>query len=303
MGMMKGVLCGLIFVIVNCVMESTTEDVIDLNIDSFRDLVENGNSELYLVEFYSPHCGVCQNFMTSWITVGEYLQGVVPVARLSTDESANRPLVEKYGVSGVPHIALFIRGNKEPFVYREQPRTPLNIVKWVLPYFKEPVINVESRNIGKYLCSGNSAEVYPDRFLLVYREMDVVPPLFLQLATKWKGKAIFANHRLPTDETWKEAKFPAEVEIHSFPAVVVLRSIHNIQYPGEQSRFLVYSGEEEVKLEELIGNAEVRVEVREKQMSGPGLFWILFASVVVLGIICVVCILANTKPTRSRHFV
>uniref|UniRef100_A0A224XCV9 protein disulfide-isomerase n=1 Tax=Panstrongylus lignarius TaxID=156445 RepID=A0A224XCV9_9HEMI len=82
----------------------TTSDVIDLNENNFDKLVTKSD-EIWIVEFYAPWCGHCQQFVPEFSKAATALKGVVKVGGVNADEQ--KPLAGRFGVRGFPTVKIF----------------------------------------------------------------------------------------------------------------------------------------------------------------------------------------------------
>ncbi|XP_012219371.1 protein disulfide-isomerase A6 homolog [Linepithema humile] len=106
----------------NCLYASNSA-VIDLRPNNFDNLVLNSD-HIWIVEFYAPWCGHCQQLTPEYDKAATALKGVVKVGAVNADE--HKSLGSKYGISGFPTIKIFGLDSKpEDF---NGPRTAAGIV-------------------------------------------------------------------------------------------------------------------------------------------------------------------------------
>ncbi|KAL6255767.1 hypothetical protein P5V15_013010 [Pogonomyrmex californicus] len=106
----------------NC-MYASNSAVIDLKPNNFDNLVLNSD-HIWVVEFYAPWCGHCQQLIPEYDKAATALKGIVKVGAVNADE--HKSLGGKYGVRGFPTIKIFGL-DKKPEDYNG-PRTAAGIV-------------------------------------------------------------------------------------------------------------------------------------------------------------------------------
>lgn len=121
----------------NCMYASSTA-VIDLKPNNFDERVLS-SSHIWVIEFYAPWCGHCQQLMPEYDKAAVALKGVVKVGAVNADE--HKSLATKYGVRGFPTIKIFGLDSK-PEDYNG-PRTAAGIV--------EAALNAASQKVRRAL--------------------------------------------------------------------------------------------------------------------------------------------------------
>ena len=99
-----------------------------LTADNFQQKVINSD-QLWLVEFYAPWCGHCQQLAPAWEKAAKSLRGVVKVGALDAD--AHQQIGSMYGVRGFPTIKFFGFNKKKPVDYQGG-RSSDEIVRYAL---------------------------------------------------------------------------------------------------------------------------------------------------------------------------
>ncbi|KAL0115983.1 hypothetical protein PUN28_011096 [Cardiocondyla obscurior] len=119
-------------------MYSSKSAVVDLRPNNFDNLVLNSD-HIWVVEFYAPWCGHCQQLIPEYDKAATALKGVVKVGAVNADE--HKSLGSKYGVRGFPTIKIFGL-DKKPEEYNG-PRNAAGIV--------DAALNAASQKVRKIL--------------------------------------------------------------------------------------------------------------------------------------------------------
>ena len=82
--------------------------VLHLNEEGFFKLVES--EKPVLVDFWADWCGPCQMLAPAIEELAAQYDGKVAVAKVNVDE--NPDLAVRYGVSNIPTVVLFAKGNE-----------------------------------------------------------------------------------------------------------------------------------------------------------------------------------------------
>ncbi|KAM6915034.1 protein disulfide-isomerase A6 [Xenentodon cancila] len=94
---------------------SPSDDVVELTPSNFNREVIQSDS-LWLVEFYAPWCGHCQNLTPDWKKAATALKGIVKVGAVDADQ--HKSLGGQYGVRGFPTIKVFGANKNKPEDYQ-----------------------------------------------------------------------------------------------------------------------------------------------------------------------------------------
>lgn len=92
-------------------------DVVELNDSNFNRLVIQSD-EIWVVEFYAPWCGHCQQLVPEYTKLASALKGVVKVGAVNADE--HKQVGGQYGVKGFPTIKIFGANKQKPTDYNNQ---------------------------------------------------------------------------------------------------------------------------------------------------------------------------------------
>jgi len=109
----------------------TPSDVVVLTSSNFDSVVLDKSKDV-LVEFYAPWCGHCKSLAPVYEKLGTTYKNDknVVIAKMDADQSSNRPVSEKYGVTGFPTLKWFPKDNKEGVAY-ESGRSGEDFVKYI----------------------------------------------------------------------------------------------------------------------------------------------------------------------------
>ncbi|KAM8953881.1 protein disulfide-isomerase A6 isoform 2-T2 [Pelodytes ibericus] len=107
------VLCAL-FIAARC-MYSASDDVVELTPSNFNREVLQSDS-LWLIEFYAPWCGHCNQLTPEWKKVATALKGVVKIGAVDADQHPS--LGSQYGIKGYPTIKIFGSDKNKPQDYQ-----------------------------------------------------------------------------------------------------------------------------------------------------------------------------------------
>ncbi|KAM3602841.1 uncharacterized protein V6R79_011783 [Siganus canaliculatus] len=94
---------------------SASDDVVELNPSNFNREVLQSDS-LWLIEFYAPWCGHCQNLTPDWKKAATALKGIVKVGAVDADQ--HKSLGGQYGIRGFPTIKVFGANKNKPDEYQ-----------------------------------------------------------------------------------------------------------------------------------------------------------------------------------------
>lgn len=125
-------------------------DVVELTQSNFDRLVVQSD-DVWVVEFYAPWCGHCQQLKPEYIKLASGLKGVVKVGAVNADE--HNAIGGQYGVKGFPTIKIFGANKRSPVAYNGQ-RTAKAIVDAALDEVKA---KVTAQLSGKGGSSGGSS--------------------------------------------------------------------------------------------------------------------------------------------------
>lgn len=94
---------------------SPTSGVVDLTASNFDKHVLK-EDEVWIVKFYAPWCGHCQQFVSEYEKVAKALKGVVKVGAVNAEEYTE--LSNKYHIGGYPTVKIFGGNKNKPEDYK-----------------------------------------------------------------------------------------------------------------------------------------------------------------------------------------
>ncbi|XP_011505126.1 PREDICTED: probable protein disulfide-isomerase A6 [Ceratosolen solmsi marchali] len=112
---------------VQCMYPSDS-DVIDLTMNNFDKRVLDDHS-IWIVEFYAPWCGHCQQLKPEYEKAASALKGVIKVGGVNADE--HKSLGSRFGVRGFPTIKIFVGDKSTPEDFNG-PRTAAGLIEAAL---------------------------------------------------------------------------------------------------------------------------------------------------------------------------
>ncbi|XP_018578009.1 protein disulfide-isomerase A6 homolog [Anoplophora glabripennis] len=89
-------------------------NVVELTPNNFDNLVTRSD-EIWIVEFFAPWCGHCQQLVPEYTKAANALKGIVKVGAANVDE--HKELGGRYGVRGFPTIKIFGADKNKPEDY------------------------------------------------------------------------------------------------------------------------------------------------------------------------------------------
>ncbi len=94
---------------------SKSSGVIDLNSNNFNNRVTDSDG-VWVVEFYAPWCGHCQQLAPEYQKAAKALKGIIGVGGVNCDEE--KQLCGQFGVQGFPTIKIFGSNKNRPEDYQ-----------------------------------------------------------------------------------------------------------------------------------------------------------------------------------------
>ena len=89
--------------------------VVDLNSNNFDNRVKDSDG-VWVVEFYAPWCGHCQQLAPEYQKAAKALKGIIGVGGINCDEE--KQLCGQFGIKGFPTIKIFSSNKNKPDDYQ-----------------------------------------------------------------------------------------------------------------------------------------------------------------------------------------
>ncbi|GLV37609.1 calcium-binding protein 1 [Carabus blaptoides fortunei] len=211
----------------------STSNVVDLTTNNFDNKVIQSD-EVWIVEFYAPWCGHCQQLVPEYTKAAKALKGVVKVGSVNADD--HKSLGGRYGVKGFPTIKIFSANKNKPDDYNGA-RTAQGIVDAALSAARSKV-NAQLSGKSSSDSKGDSNDVVEltdnnfDKLVMESEDMWLVEffapwcghcknlaPHWADAATQLKGK-IKVGALDATVHTVKAKQY----EIQGYPTIKVFAS-------------------------------------------------------------------------------
>ncbi|CAG5121544.1 unnamed protein product [Candidula unifasciata] len=124
--------------------------VISLDQASFQEQVYNkGTDDIWLVDFFAPWCGPCQQLSPEWRKVAKKFKDKSTVHVAQVDCEVNKPLCRSQNVHSYPTIRLYPAGSTGSgihYAYSGWHRDATSIEAWVYNYLPSKVTTLTGRN-------------------------------------------------------------------------------------------------------------------------------------------------------------
>lgn len=122
-----------------------SSNVVELTTSNFDKLVINSD-EVWIVEFFAPWCGHCQQLVPEYQKAANALKGVVKVGAVNADE--HNSIGGRYEVRGFPTIKIFGANKNKPEDYNGQ-RTAQSLVDGAMAAVRSKVnLNLGGKSGG-----------------------------------------------------------------------------------------------------------------------------------------------------------
>ncbi|WIA21255.1 hypothetical protein OEZ85_000490 [Tetradesmus obliquus] len=161
---------------------------------------------LYLVEFYAPWCGHCQQLAPKWKKVAESLKAVAKVAAVNCDD--HKPICSARGVRGYPTIMALAPHSKSWQEYQGD-RSAAALSSWATSLIgNDAVVLKKESDLSSFLSQcgsssssgtgtssrkkqGSAAGASWGLCMVLVSSKSTVPSLWKALSVAYRGKAAF----------------------------------------------------------------------------------------------------------------
>ncbi|KAI0565877.1 protein disulfide-isomerase PDIA-2 Endoplasmic reticulum lumen [Gracilaria domingensis] len=185
------------------------EYVTELTPSNFDDLVIK-STETWLVKFYAPWCGHCQQSAPAFSKAAKKLHGVARLGVVNCDE--HKEIAQRFSIQGFPTIKVFKGEGKKarrPSDYNQARSSSAFVdhIKYIMPSF---VARVKPSGVQAFF---NDLPKLPH--VLLFTDKKSTSPLYKGLSARFKGRLSFGEVRK------SEAKHvPEQYSVNSFPTLL-----------------------------------------------------------------------------------
>ncbi|XP_048578142.1 dnaJ homolog subfamily C member 10 isoform X2 [Nematostella vectensis] len=200
--------------IIEFVENTLKPSVVQLSPETFESLVHNKKiGETWLVDFYAPWCGPCQELLPDWNKLAKRMEGETFLG--SVDCVAHRNLCANQGIRSYPTIRLYSHTSRGgwDFVVHQGWRDVDSLHMWAYNYLPSIVSEVNSKNFFTDVLASEDAWVV-DFYAPWCGPCMRFAPKYEQLAKMLKGKVRAAKVNCEQDYG-----LCSEANIHSYPTV------------------------------------------------------------------------------------
>ena len=172
------------------------------------------SDDIWLVEYYSPSCPHCREFVKTYSKVAKLYKGMVKVG--AVDCAAQRRLCEKLHVEGVPRVDL-VGPNGRKKTYSGE-RSVKALDSWVAANMASNIKILTEKGLDKYVI-----DTMTQPRVLLFTDKVEQGPLFKALSNFFKGRISFATVG-PAEKSIYE-----DFGVEKVPAVFVVTSGNSIE--------------------------------------------------------------------------
>ncbi|XP_014218368.1 dnaJ homolog subfamily C member 10-like [Copidosoma floridanum] len=181
--------------IVEFINEAISPTVFHLNSDNFKKLSKKKSKHLWVVDYFAPWCGPCQQLAPEWVSVAKVLKPLSFVKVASIDCEEERSLCQAQNIRSYPTIRLYPLGNEglsSVAIYNNGQRDDTSLLRWIVQFLPVKVQNLNENNIKKSVLKTEEAVVV-DYFAPWCSHCIVMEPHFAIAAQLLEGKVRFAK--------------------------------------------------------------------------------------------------------------
>jgi DnaJ family protein C protein 10 len=127
--------------------------------ETFDALVRHKSpQEIWLVDFYAPWCGPCQQLSPEWRRLAKMVKDMVDVKVAQVDCQAHRTLCQQENVQSYPTIRLYPQGHSDSsvfHVYSNWYRDAPSLRAWLFEYLPSLVTNLDASKFHSEVLQSN----------------------------------------------------------------------------------------------------------------------------------------------------
>ncbi|KAK9821669.1 hypothetical protein WJX74_006601 [Apatococcus lobatus] len=175
----------------------------------------NGEGFVWLIEYYAPWCGHCQQLAPKWNKLADALKGVVKVAAVNCEEEQG--LCQQNGISGYPTIKAWVNGRSMEY---NGDRSAKSLKDWAVGLIPNKVATVNKQPqldsfLSQCTSQGAKAAAWGVCILLLTAKSNTAP-LYKSLASQFEGKLAFGEARGSNQD------IASKFQVESFPTVLAI---------------------------------------------------------------------------------
>ncbi|KAI8496605.1 DnaJ sub C member 10 [Branchiostoma belcheri] len=169
--------------------------VIILTSDNFVPLIgDRGDDDMWLVDFYAPWCGPCQELAPEWRKLAKTMQGIANVAQVDCDR--HRVVCNSQGINSYPTIRLYPPTYTGTSYFKKYPshwwRNVASFRTWIFQHLPSKTPELSHAEFQKRVIQGEDAWVI-DFFTPWCSHCQVFAPEFERAARLGDGVAHFGK--------------------------------------------------------------------------------------------------------------
>ncbi|XP_011310847.1 dnaJ homolog subfamily C member 10-like [Fopius arisanus] len=208
--------------IIEFIKEFMNPTVMKLNSNNFYDtLGKKSPSNLWVVDYFAPWCGPCQQLAPEWTSVAKVLHLLPYVKVASVDCEENGNLCRSQGIRSYPTIRLYPMGSEglNQIAMYSGNRDAISLMRWIIQFSGISVKEFSERDLERKVINNNKRDVWViDYYAPWCGHCQVLEPQFAVAAKMLEGRARFG--RLNCEDS---QAICGRAGVSAYPTVIVYR--------------------------------------------------------------------------------